>query len=197
MGVEVFRGDGLGALPVAQAGDGVALVPAHGPQQAEDGIGALVVDLGGDGVAEVDLFALDKVAAEHAVLGHRLQQQLPQEAADRGKDVLPLQGIGVLDEVGIEAPGLHLALFTDERTDAGPVQLIQQHGDAHDIRVLLRAPQQDAGQQGIFCRLLPAEGTEEADAETAGFEFIRLHGPQKHAGQQLDSLIHSSVLSMK
>ena len=108
-------------------------------------------------------------------------EHLLQKFQHGRKDPLTLRQEGVLEEVGIEARQLHLALQAHKRAEGRAVQLVEPHGDAADIGPALRAPQEHARQQriqrGVFGIVLPAE----VHAEACRLKFIRLHGMQAHA----------------
>ena len=102
----------------------------------------------------------------------------------------------VLDIVGEKARHLHLSLFPHQRADACSIKLVKARRNGADIGPALASAQQDARDQRVGRRLLPAHRPQEIDAEAAGLEFIRLHGGQKDIRQDLDSIVHNFFLCL-
>ena len=166
-------------------------------QQAKRRVGPLFVQRRFDGVDKILLFALDEAGAEAAVLRKRVEQDLLGKRDHRAEHLVPLRQKIVLDKVRVKAGQLDLALFAHERTERCAVQLVERGGDAADVRILLRRPQQNAGQKRIGRSRFGTVRADKIDAEAAGFEFIGLHGPQRHLRCQLKICRHCKYLPFR
>ena len=142
-------------------------------QQPVDGIGPLFVDPGGDGVLQVLPLRVHEGFGEAAVHGHRLEEQPPHQIQHIGKQRCT-PGVAVLQEVGVEAHGLDLALLPHQGAGAGPVERVQPPGDSLHIRIAAAAPEQHRGQQRIGRGVGPRQRPQQIEAEAAGLEPVGL-----------------------
>ena len=127
-------------------------------------------------------------------LKERPEVQVDDDMADNA-DALHDDYDRILNEIGVEARHLDLALLPDQRPGARAVQLVQPRRNRPQIRASLAAAQQHARDQRIHRRLLPPQRPEEVDAEASRLEFFRLHRRERHAGQKFHPFLHMISLS--
>ncbi len=160
VGEQSRRGNGLHVFYFSQTGDVAGVVCEHGSQHFLVGVSALVVYLGGNHVDEILLFPRDNIRGESVVFSQWLQKQFPEKIYHGGEDFLLFQRKAVFHKAHEKAAGLHLAVFSHQRSGACAVQMIQHGGNAAKIGVLSGTAHEHVGKQRVFCGFLLAQRTQ-------------------------------------
>ena len=187
---ERLRRNHANLLRPAQSRHTVAFIFAHDAKHLRHGIGALIVHFRFNRIDEVLLFALNILRAEHAVFRQRTEQDFLRQIHDGSKNTLSLRQKCVLNKISVKTHQLDLALAADQRTEACSVERIQLHGNAADVRIMLRRTKQNTRKQcikrSIGCRVR----TKKVQAEAGSFKFFGLHRTQSNPGCNRDCFYH-------
>ena len=162
----------------------VALLGTHLLDEAVGGVGALIVDLRADAVNEIGLLTVHIGPGEDTLLRIGLEQHLAQQTGGGLHDVLPLQGVGIVQEAGHKAHALGLTLLAHGGLDGATVQLVQSGGQRLHIGVYPGAPAQDVGDQGIQTGLVLRQGGHQSNGQVCTFELVGVDTAQPHTGKK-------------
>ena len=183
-GIEGLAGDGLGLGLRAQLVDAVGLPLAHEAAQAGEGVLQLIVDFSPDLVDQVGLLAVHIGGDKGLPFPGRAKDQLSQQGGGRLQNMRVTRHEGVVQEAAPEADALDLPFFADDGLNAAAVQIVQGGGQGLHIRVVLGAPAQNLGQQGVKGGGFLRQWGQKGGGEHGGFEFFRLDHPERYAGGQ-------------
>ena len=184
MAVKGHRVDLLHLLLVSQPGQAEAVLPAHGPQQAAHGVNLLVVELAFDGGDQVAFLALHKFHPEAPILQGGFLQQLPEKPGHGLQHPVPGQGETLVHEAAVQPRGLVVPHPAHQWAHRRAVQVVQGHGDAAQVRVAHRSPEQHRGDQGIHGRLGLRHRPHQLHAEAALLKPGIPAAAQNHTGKK-------------